>query len=280
MVALDDGRYLDRGEAGTRVLVVETEGGMPPVRRKRRRPRDADPDRGPAAVPVTVVTVVFADRPLDGPSAADWLREGAAEPRIGSLIEAALLVLDRGIAAAGATTGRAIGEPVGPEQVLAARIGYGEGERVCDGRFSEALDVDAAAGGPGGRRARLERIVPLGRIAAILGGREPLHACEVMIPRIRADLDGGRPAPAILALPEAVRATISELEFALEDPGHEEDLDRLEELLPGLLRLPGRLLGEGTPPAGSAGMPELESEARSALEVAERVIRRYRVSTQ
>lgn len=279
-MALDDGRYLDRGDSGPRVLVIETEGGSPPVRRKRRRPRDADPGRSPVAVPVTVVTVVFADRPMDEPTAAEWLREGAVEPRIEDLIDTALLVLDRGLAAACVTTGRAIGEPIGPERTLAVRIGYGEGERVYDGRFSEALEVDSVAGGSGARQARLERIVPLGRIAAIIGGREPIHACEVMVPRIRADLDGDRLAPAVLALPEAVRATISELEFLLEDPDHERDLDRLEEILPELMHLPDRLLGDGMPPVGSPGQAELESTARAALEVAERAIRRYRISTQ
>jgi len=260
--------------------VIETEGGPPPARRRRRRPRNADPERAPLTVPVSVVTVVLAAEPLDPPGAAGWLREATAEPRVEALVRIALASLDRGLAASASTTGRAIGEPFGPEQMLAARIGYGEGEKVYDGRYIEALEIDPAPGGPGARHARFERIVPLGRIAAILGGREPFHACEVMVPRIRADLDGGRLSPAILALPEAIRATISELEFTLDDPGHEQDLDRLEELLPGLLTLPARLLGNGSPPAGSADLRELERETRVALEAAERVIRRYRISTQ
>lgn len=279
-VALDDGRYLDHAPDGPWVLAIETEGALPPARRKRRRPRRSGPDRIPPAVPLTVATVIFARNQMDPPAAAEWLRDAASEPRVGDVIGEALSVLERGTAAATAVTGRAIGEPVTPEDLAGVRIGYGEGERVYDGRFAEALEVDPADGGPTSRRARTERVVPVARIAAILAGRESLHACEVMLPRTRADLDAGRLMPAALTIGEAVRATIAELEFALESPEHEADLDRLEELLPGLLRLPVKLLGEGVRAAGSTDRPEIAAEVRSALELAERVVRRYRISTQ
>jgi len=279
-VALDDGRYMDSGPGGPHVLAVETEGAMPPARRKRRRPRSAPPERGLARVPVTVATIVFAGEPLDRTSAGEWLRQASLDPRAGELIRDGLAVLERGVAAACATTGRAIGEPAGPERLLAVRIGYGEGERVYEGRFLEAMDVDPGGGAPGPRGKRLDRIVPLPRIVSILAGREPILACEVMIPRVRADLDSGRLDPAALTVGEAVRATVAELEFALEDPEHEVDLDRLEELLPDLLAIPAELFGDRSPPAGSIEREQIRGRVGSALEVAERAIRRYRISGQ
>lgn len=279
-VALDDGRYLDHGPDGPRVLAIETEGGLPPARRKRRRPRRSGPDRTPPAVPLTVATVIFAGSPMNPPAASGWLREATSDPAVGELIREALAVLGRGTAAAEAVTGRVIGEPVAPRDLAGMRVGYGEGEQVYDGRFAEAFEIDPAGGGGDSRRSSTERIVPLARIAAILAGREPLHACEVLVPRVRVDFDADRLMPAALMVGEAVRATIAELEFALDSPDHEADLDRLEELLPDLLRLPVKLLGEGVPAAGSTDRPEIAAEVRSALELAERVIRRYRISTQ
>ncbi|HNC05956.1 MAG TPA: hypothetical protein PLS38_06605, partial [Solirubrobacterales bacterium] len=71
---LDDGRYLIRSGPAERVLVTETEGALPPPRRRRRRPRKSGRTDAPVTVSVTVATVVLADQPLDGESAAeDWL---------------------------------------------------------------------------------------------------------------------------------------------------------------------------------------------------------------
>lgn len=224
--------------------------------------------------------MVFAAEPLAADGAAEWLRAGSSDPRTGELIETALAVLERGLAVAAATTGRAIGEPPGPEQILAARIGYGEGERVYEGRYAEALEIDPASNSMSARSRRLERIVPLSRMAGILGGRDRLPACEVMVPRVRADLDGGRFLPAALTIGEAVRATVAELEFALESPDHEQDMDRLAELLPDLLRMPSELLVEGEEGAGAALEEQFRPAVEAALELAERVIRRYRISSQ
>lgn len=280
VVALGDGRYLERRSDGPRVLVIETEGGPPPARRKRRRPRKAGDGPAYPPVPLTVATVVFADTGLNSPEADEWLRRVSVEPEVGELIDSALATLERAVSAAAAVTGQAIGEPARADRLITARIGYGEGERVYDGRYMEALEIDPSGGAAGSRRERIERIVPLSRIAAILGGRESPHACEIMIPRVRVDLDTDRLMPAALSIGEAVRATVAELEFLLDDPGHEDDLDRLADLIPSLLAFPPRLLGEGSAIAGSVERGEIEAEVRFALELAERVIRRYRISVQ
>jgi hypothetical protein len=271
---LDDGRYLIRSGPAERVLVTETEGALPPPRRRRRRPRKSGRTDAPVTVSVTVVTVVLADQPLDGESAAeDWLDRLDDSDFTGDLIADAIGTLDRARAADAAASGAPFGTPTDPGSILAARIGYGEGEQVASGRFLESLDVDARGGSAESRRQRLARTAPLARTAAILGAREQSTACEVLIPRIRMDLETGNEAAARLAIAAAVGATISEMEFAVEDPDHEKDLDRLEELVPGLAGVSERA-GEGTSVAADTRLLE------DALAVAERVIRRRRILGQ
>lgn len=275
---LDDGRYLDRRGDAQRIVVIETEGALPPARRKRRRPRKARVAERSVTLPLTVVTVVMASEPLeDEAAAAAWLEAAAAEEATDALLEDGLATLDRALAAGAATTGRVLGEPVGLDLVVNAKIGYGEGGQVYDGRFIDAIEIDARGGTAAPRRQRLERIVPLARIAAILGGREPLLACEVLVPRVRADLDAGRVDAAALTVHEAVRSTLIELELRVEGPEHESDLDHLERLLPGLAALPAQVFDSDPAVARD---PAVAERAGEALEVAERVIRRFRITTQ
>ena len=167
---LDDGRYLIRSGPAERVLVTETEGALPPPRRRRRRPRKSGRTDAPVTVSVTVATVVLADQPLDGESAAeDWLDRLDDSDFTGDLIADAIGTLDRARAADAAASGAPFGTPTDPGSILAARIGYGEGEQVASGRFLESLDVDARGGTAESRRQRLARTAPLARTAAILG---------------------------------------------------------------------------------------------------------------
>ncbi|MBN8868167.1 MAG: hypothetical protein J0H98_11490 [Solirubrobacterales bacterium] len=271
---LDDGRYLDRTGESERVLVLETEGALPPARRRRRRPRKAVETDAPVTVTVTVVTVVRAGEPFAGESeAAAWLGRLEEEEFTEELLEDAIAALDRARAADATASGVPFGTPTSLSAVLSARIGYGEGERVASGRYLEALEIDARGGTGGVRRERAERTKPLARTAAILGGRELATGCEVLIPRVRLDLATGNQTAAAIAIRPAVQATIAELEFALDEPEHEQDLDRLEELLPSLEGVADRAVREQL---SAADLEALEA----ALGVAERVIRRRRVLDQ
>ncbi len=95
----------------------------------------------------------------------------------------------------------------------------------------------------------------------------------MLVPRIRLDLETGNLAAALLMIAPAAAATISELEFAVEDEGHEKDLDRLEEILPALEEISGREIEAEPDPAGLETVEE-------ALALAERVIRRRRILDQ
>lgn len=271
---LDDGRYLVRSGDAERVMVTETEGALPPARRRRRRPRKATTTDAPVTVTVTVVTVIRADQPFASETEAeDWLERLDDSDFTGELLEDTIGTLDRVRAADAGTSGIPFGTPTDLDGVLAAKVGYGDGDQVASGLFTRAVEVDARGGAGEKRRERAARSRSPARTAAILGGRKPPDACEVLVPRIRLDLDTGNDYAAILALPPAVRATISELEFAVEDENHEKDLDQLEALLPELDELAGQ---DGHERDGDA---DLELVDR-ALTITERVIRRRRVLDQ
>ncbi len=272
---LEKGRYLERRGEEQRVLVIDTEGALPPARRRRRKPKQAEAARNVPAVAVSTVTIVRASAPFGSENeASEWLAGTTGDEVTAGLLEEALAALDRALAAEAAATGRPYVPQYGVDDIIAARFGYGDGDRVSDGEYLEALEIDARGGTAGPRRERLTRTRPLARIAAMLGERESPAACEFLIPRIRCDLDGGRVMSAALVIEVAVRATIVELDTVLEDTDHSADLDRLEEMLPELTGLTDAVLTEGRP------WPGLADSLEEPLAIAERVMRRRRALEQ
>ena len=81
------------------------------------------------------------------------------------------------------------GQQLAPERAVAVRIGYGDGEEVADSRFASAREVDVWASGAARRRRREEDLRPQERVAAVLGEREQMPVCEILLLRARADLD-------------------------------------------------------------------------------------------
>jgi hypothetical protein len=272
---LEDGRYLERQTGMDRVLVLETEGAMAPARRKRRRPRKSGRTDTVTHVSVTTATVIRAHQPLESESPARaWLARLQEDEFTQDLLDDALASIGRAFAAEAAATGRPYVEPPLLDQILTAKIGFGDGDRVADGRFIEAYDVDARGGTASPRRERISRTRPLARIAAILGGKDEALACEFLLPRVRADLDAGRTFAAALAIETAIRATVVEMDDALDVPDHVRDLDLLEAMLPDLTDLTDNALGEGK------AWAELDTSLEEPLAIAERVVRRRRILEQ
>ncbi len=272
---LEKGRYLERRGEDQRVLVIETEGTLPPARRRRRKAKQVEARQAVPSLPLSTVTVVRASFPFGSDAeASDWLASTATDEATSELLEEALSTLERALAAEAAATGRPYVRTFGVDDVIGARFGYGDGDRVSDGEYLEALEIDARGGTAGPRRDRLTRTHPLARIAAILGDRESPAACEFLIPRIRSDLDGGRVMSAALVIEAAIRATIVELDTVLDDPDHSADLDRLEEMLPELTELTDAVLTEGK------AWPGLTGSMEEPLAIAERIMRRRRALEQ
>jgi hypothetical protein len=192
-----------RGHAGEleHVLVIATLGA--PERRwlRGRRPKTASP--APAPVTTSRVTLVTA-QPLDGVDVAErWLRDaGDAEA------DAAVAVLNRVLHMHRAATADPHVREVRREQAVVVRVGFGEGEQVAEGRWRRALELPAA-------RTSLRRTAalrPQERLAALLGGRDAVLACEELVLRAHQDLDAGRRREAAVQLDAALRAALAELE--------------------------------------------------------------------
>ena len=119
------------------------------------------------------------------------------------------------------------GEPA-PRHPLATRVGYGTGEEVADGRWTEARELR-----PPREKVRREAALrPQERFAALLAARDVALACELLALRARLDLDQRRGREAALQLDAALGAALAELEGWRELDGMPARLEELRELAP------------------------------------------------
>jgi hypothetical protein len=205
-----DGSYMVRsGPDGPpdAVLVVGTLGAPERRRLRGRRARPVEA-AAPEPVPTSRATVVRPE-PFGSPEeAAGWLAElRANDSAITEELDAAVGTLNRALRAHRAATADPwIGE-VSADRALVARIGYGRGEAVAEGRFAEALELPRA----GARRVKRSMEAPEERFAALLGAREHALVGEELVLRARADLAAGRPREAALQARVALEALIAEL---------------------------------------------------------------------
>jgi hypothetical protein len=268
---LADGRYLSRDAGGESVLVVRTTGAPRPPARRRRRARAAEPEATAAPLPLVRATAIRAFAPFASDEEARWWLEEAteADDTVDVLVAEGIGLLNRALHVRAVAGADPHANQLAPERAVAVRLGYGSGEETAEGAFAEAreLDVRAAASR---RRRRQEELQPQERIAAVLGGRESVDACETLLLRARADLDAGRLREAALQLRVGLEALLVELEVAVSDPGHERDM--------GILRERRQEVGE-TANSALRGEPSAEQaeSVRELLEVCERVLRRRRV---
>ncbi len=229
-LAVADGRYVVRDGDHEQVLVIETLGAPPPARRRRKRPKEAEVGEPPAELPVARATVVLAFNAFEDESAAAaWLSEAtAAEDSIDQLVEQGIAELNQALHAQAVASGDPYPQTVTPARAVAIRIGFGSGQALADSAFTSAHQVDPGLGPISRRRQRDEELRPQQRLAAVLGGREQLDACETLLLRARADLDAERDREAALQLRVGLEALLRELEGALSDPGHDEDMTALQ----------------------------------------------------
>lgn len=200
LVGLPEGRYVSRGDEGEEVLVIQVPGAPKGRRaRKRRRGRPTEPSETDE-VPFTRVTVVPAERVEDG-EAERWLADvsGDRERRTGQ-VRAATRVLNSALHALRAAARDPLIQDVGASRALAIRIGYGTGEQVADGLWTDARQLPPPVPG------RREDIDPQQRVAAVLGGREAVEPAETLLLRAQLDLELGRPGEAAYGLQAAEAA--------------------------------------------------------------------------
>jgi len=203
----DDGRYVVRRHAGEQpehVLVLATLGA--PQRRllRGKKAKNAEPEPDPTPVPTGRATIIPAGPLETEKDAARWLKDADGETEI----EAALVVLNRALHAHRVALADPHAREVGRDDALVARIGFGVGEQVAEGRWAEALTLPV----PQDRRQRrVAALRPQERVAALLSGRDAALACELLVLRARADLDAGRQREAALQLRVALDTALAEL---------------------------------------------------------------------
>ncbi|MSO42218.1 MAG: hypothetical protein EXQ70_10070 [Solirubrobacterales bacterium] len=203
-IGLADGRYLAAAggeQSEDRVLIVQTQDAPRRARRlSRRRSRPVE-EAEPAKVPVTRVTVAAGERLADRSAADAWLQRVSASPeRRTRAVRSATTLINLALSAQRAGSGDPLVQDIGATRALAVRIGYGTGDELADGRFTEARELSRP------REGRLDDVDPQSRVAAVLGGRSEVHPAETMLLRARLDLQAGRLPEASAQLRAAVFA--------------------------------------------------------------------------
>ncbi|MDQ6607968.1 MAG: hypothetical protein M3Z06_15660 [Actinomycetota bacterium] len=216
-------------------------------KRKQRRPAEPEPD--PALVSTGRATIIDVGLPLESEShARAWLADAGEE-----YLNEGLSVLNRALHAFRLVTADPYVNSVGRDAALVARIGYGGGDQVADGLWTDALELEPATE----RQRRAKVLTPQARLAAVLGGRERALACEDLTLRARLDIDQGREREAALQVLVALDATIAEIGT---DPTAPKMPKRLDEL---------RSLREAVTTAGQQALAgRLDEDSHQAVEFA------------
>ena len=219
---------------------------------------------------------------FDGREEAEgWLREATGDSEAADdLVAEAIVIVNRALHAYRVATQDPDTGGVSAAYALATRVGYGTGDELADGRWSEAFEVPDAPG----PRARAEALRPQERMAAELSRREPAQACETLLLRARSDLDARRLREAALQLRVGLEALLAELgsdsSATPDEPARglpadqaarqEEDL----EVLAGRRRITGEAANEAL--TGEVSR-ERAVEVGETLGICERVLRRRRI---
>jgi hypothetical protein len=247
-----DGRYLLRKPVGPEgnepqhVVVLSTVGaerrGLLGGRSRTRR-TDAEPARVPVARATIVDPVPLS---LDS-QAHKWLEQLDPEHEA----QAATGVLNRVLWAHRIAGAAAHVHEVSPTQALVVRAGYGEGEQVADGLWTDAREL-VLSRKRAGRRATVLR--PQERLALLLSSRGSALLCEELVLRARLDLDAGRLGLAAIELERAYAAALTELP-AEERGDLRERIEELTELRSEVKRAAHVALPAGPPAADRADEP-------------------------
>jgi hypothetical protein len=206
------GRYVLRdsaAEADLRVLVLATLGAKERRLFGKRKQQRVEPEPEPALVPTSRATLIRGIPLRSAADGAAWIEAGDEH------VPTELAVLNRVLHAHRVAAADPAVREVALEQALVVRVGYGAGEQVADGRWTEAFEPGERGAGAAERRVRGQRpsaLRPQERLAALLGGRDAALACEELALRARADLDAGRHREAALELRVALEAALAELE--------------------------------------------------------------------
>lgn len=269
-LGIDAGRYLIRAQEGDGQDVLVLAALQAPRRGRRRRPRRArgatqKPDAQP--LPAVRATVVRAEEFAAEDDARQWLAQVRTDPDTRDHFAAeARALLNRAIHAHRAATMDPYVAELGPDFATATRIGYGNGDELAAGMWTEAIE---APPDPERRQRRREALRSQERLAALLGGRDEVAPYETLILRAHLDLDQGRLREAALQLEAAVRGLLGGLGEGSGDE-QQSDLAALRKRLPRLERTHAEALSQ-TPFEDAEGLLD------ETVAICERALRRHRI---
>jgi hypothetical protein len=188
------------------VLVLSTL-GAPERRRLGRKPRPVGAGEAePEPVPTSRATIVRAAAFRTDSEASGWLSGLRAAPdELDGEVDTAVAVLNRALRAHRIAAADPYVAEVSASRALVARVGYGGGESVADGRFAEAVELPRS----GEQRVKRSMEAPEERFAALLSGRAQTLPAEELVLRARADLNAGRPREAALQARVAIEALLA-----------------------------------------------------------------------
>lgn len=209
----------------------------------------------PEPVSTTRATVVRAQPFISAEEAASWL-EGVRGDEKAREAEAddALRRVNAAIRAQRAAAGDPYLREVSLAQALVLRLGYGPGEELADGRFTQAWEPP-----PDRRRTWRSMEAPEERFAALIGARERAAVAEELVLRARLDLDAGHLREAALQARVALEALLAELGPSLAAAPRaalEADRESVASAAAAALRNP---LGESAESAVEAAVGRMES---------------------
>jgi hypothetical protein len=189
------------------VLVLGTLGAPERRRLRGRRARPVE-EAEPEPVPTARARVVRPEPFGSREEGERWLAElRGDDSAMREELEEAISVLNRALSAYRAAVADPWLAEVSAERALVARIGYGSGDAVAEGRFGEAFELPRA----GARRVKRSMEAPDERFAALLGGRSEALVGEELVLRARADLAAGRRREAALLARVGVEGVVAEL---------------------------------------------------------------------
>ena len=229
--------------------------GAPQRRALRGRRGRAVTQAEPEPVSTTRATVVRAQPFGSAEEAASWLEgvQGDARAREAEADDA-LRRVNAAIRAQRAAAGDPYLREVSLAQALVLRLGYGPGEGLADGRFTQAWELP-----PDRRKTRRSMEAPEERFAALIGARERAAVAEELVLRARLDLDAGHLREAALQARVALEALLAELGPSLAAEPRaalEADRESVAAAAAAALRKP---LGESAESAVQAAVGRMES---------------------
>lgn len=220
-LGVPDGRWMVRDPVSTevqRVVVLATTQGARAKPRGRRRRTWTGPEGSsgaapldapaPPTVPVARAMIIFAE-PLE--NAADgeaWLARLSEEDETHS----AFAALNRLLAAHRIASADPYVHEVAPTQALRILAGFGSGEQVASGRWSQAREVQLQSPRRSRRGRRAAILRSQERLARLLASKHRALMCEELALRARLDLDNERLAHAAGELERALASAVVELE--------------------------------------------------------------------